>query len=68
VKRVNKKDFARFDKLHARLFDAFHDHPERQSDMIYRGDWRAIQWAMWWIRKHISDEKTASGAHQETKP
>lgn len=59
AKRVNRKSWARLQELHAQLVEEFSD-PARQSHRIWRGDYRAIEWACWWIRESIADGKPAA--------
>jgi hypothetical protein len=55
MKRVNKKDWERFQRLFIKATENFADHPERQSMNVFRGDWRAIQWAHWWINETLRE-------------
>ena len=56
MKRVNKKDWERLQFLNAKLTADF-ENPMRQSHIIFRGDFRAIQWAAWWIREVLRENQ-----------
>jgi hypothetical protein len=56
VKRVNRKEYERLMALSQRLSEAIAD-PSVQSERVWRGDVRAIQWAAWWVRETIEDEQ-----------
>lgn len=57
MKKINKKDWERLQKLNAHVCDLLSD-PPRQSFTIWRGDMRAIQWATWWIRETVREQET----------
>ena len=52
MKRVNRKEYMRLEALARSLSEHFHN-PAKQSQTIWRGDYRAIQWAARWIREQI---------------
>jgi len=54
MKKLNRKEWARLQALHAKLVNSFSD-PARQSETVWRGDYRAIQWACWWIRETAAE-------------
>ncbi len=65
MKKLNQKEWARLQSLNAQLTEHFND-PMRQSVNVWRGDFRAIQWACWWIREHVA-QSAPPGAPVQTK-
>jgi hypothetical protein len=64
MKRINRKEYARFLALSNRLSTEVSD-PARMSTHLWRGDVRAIQWAAWWIRETVEEEESRRvAAHQ----
>jgi hypothetical protein len=53
-RKVNQKELERLDKLYSRLVEHYTD-PARQSFTIWRGDYRAIEYARWLIRKMLAE-------------